>query len=1138
MTLSARTYCTPLLIPGLLLIATTKLCMAETIDFEKQIRPLLIKRCGDCHGPTQQNSGLRLDTKQAAFQGGDGGQVIAPGRSDKSELFRRITSDDSDERMPPDEPPLPQAEIDLIRKWLDSGAPWPETDYDRQATRDKRLDHWAFQPLSAVVRKDTRQKSMSVRAKAAQLDQFIASRLKEQGLHPSPPADRTTLIRRLYFDMIGLPPAPEAVMRFVQDTNPSAFEVLVEELLHSPRYGERWAQHWLDVVRYADTHGFEVNTPRENAWPYRDYVIQAFNEDKPYDQFIREQLAGDAHQADAATGFLVAAAVLLPGQVGKDEESIRLARQDSLDEIIVGTSATFLGLTIGCARCHDHKFDPITARDYYALQAFFAGVRYGDRPIRDADYQKRLASAGRLGTRIKSLDARLEKFEAIAFTGTTLIIDEDSADHVSVLQTPNGPGTNPAGTARGYRDDAGAADRVGNISRGHYTWWNNVPGQDILTYNPKLAGKFHLWISWGAHGGGAHTRDARYVLDEDGQLTTTDDQHEVARVDQYYPAGVSEGRTEVTPLWSGLLYAGTVDLTTDSKLVVRGGETGTAITADAIVLQQAASSLNISTLQAAPTRTEPEQQTRPRLPNLREPVSPQRNTERFPATEAKFLRFTTLATIDDNKHQPCIDELEVYDATQPSVNIALAASGTMATSSGNYSETGRHQLKHINDGQYGNDRSWISNIYGGGWVQLEFPETVRIQRVVWGRDRTGKFKDRLSVEYSIETSLDGKNWTTVAHHSDRVPIGTPHDPVRTLLQNRVFESNDDPAALLEEIQQLKKQKSALETVQTVYGGQFVTPEDTFLLRRGDPEQPVTQVAPAVPALFEMAPLPSELSEQERRIQLAEWIASPDNPLTARVMVNRLWQYHFGRGLVDTASDFGLNGSRPSHPELLDWLATEFIQSGWSIKHIHRLILLSQTWQQSSVVDEDSAGIDRDNQWLWRFSSRRLEAEAIRDTMLTVTGELNLKAGGPGFNFFKTRGGLSGFPELDRFSAEEMRRMIYSHKIRMERVPVFGAFDCPDAGQATPTRTLSTTAIQALNLFNSSFVADRAEKLAQRIRDEVPESGPVQIERAFRLTLGRRPSQTEFAASESLVIDHGLETLCRVLFNSSEFLFIP
>ncbi|NQV25829.1 MAG: DUF1553 domain-containing protein [Rhodopirellula sp.] len=1139
MTVPLRLLINPLLISVLLLIVNLPVCDAASVDFEKQIRPLLMKHCGDCHGATEQNSGLRIDAKQAAFKGGDGGAVIVPGKSGDSELVRRVASDDPDERMPPEGAPLSMNDIELLRRWIDQGADWPETDYDREATRDQRLEHWAFQPLRISSETNSQRNGQSLSDHAKTIDNYVAAGLAEHGLKASPKADRRTLIRRLYFDLIGLPPTPEEVSRFVADNAPDTFERLVERLLDSPRYGERWAQHWLDVVRYADTHGFEVNTPRENAWPYRDYVIQAFNEDKPFDQFIREQLAGDAFETDAATGFLVAAAVLLPGQIGQDEESKRLARQDSLDEMIVGTSATFLGLTIGCARCHDHKFDPITARDYYALQAFFAGVRYGDRPIRDAAQKERLAAASKLGERMQALEAKLQQFEPLSFNGRTVIIDEEDKDHVSVLKTPNGPGSNPAGTDRGYRDDVGASDRIGNLSKGRYTWWNNVPGEDVLTYNPEVAGHFRLWLSWGAHGSGVHTRDARYILDKDGDLTTTVDQHEVARIDQYFQAGVSEGTTEQKPLWSGLADSGIVELNADSRLLVRGGETGTGITADVIVLQEMDSPItDLITDSIAPSTSGDSPLSGPALPQLREPVNAQRNTERFQAVLAKFLRFTTLETIDDNKHQPCIDELEVYDSSNPANNIALASVGTVTTSSGNYSETGKHQLKHVNDGQYSNDRSWISNKYGGGWVQLEFPTATPINRVVWGRDRSGSFKDRLPIRYHIETSLDGTEWTTVASHDDRVPIGTPYDPVRTLLRNRTSKGSEDPSVLITELEKLKQQKAELETVQTVYGGQFGNPEKTFLLRRGDPEQRVTEISPAVPAVFQSSDIPENTPEQERRIRLAEWIAKPDNPLTARVMVNRIWQHHFGHGLVATPSDFGLNGTRPSHPELLDWLASEFIESGWSIKHLHRLILLSATWQQSSFVDAESARIDRDNKWLWRFLSRRLEGEAIRDSMLAVSGELNLKMGGPGFNFFKTRGGLSGFPEVDEFGPEEMRRMIYSHKIRMERVPVFGAFDCPDAGQATPARTQSTTAIQALNLFNSQFVADRAAQLAERIHGEHPNDSKQQIVRAFELTFGRTPTSVELSASASVVTDHGVATLCRVLFNSSEFLFIP
>jgi hypothetical protein len=503
--------------------------------------------------------------------------------------------------------------------------------------------------------------------------------------------------------------------------------------------------------------------------------------------------------------------------------------------------------------------------------------------------------------------------------------------------------------------------------------------------------------------------------------------------------------------------------------------------------------------------------------------------------------------------------LEIYSGKSPGKNLALASAGVKPSSSGNYSDIGIHQLPHINDALYGNDHSWISNQQGGGWVQLELPEETEIDRVVWGRDRNGKFADRLPVRYEISTSLDGQTWTTVARHEDRVPMGAPFDAVQALVRSQPADAPANLPELVSELDNLRSQKKALETPTMVFGGTFREPDMTYVLRRGDPEQKMDPTTPAIPVVFtktngntaesaaNSVALPGNktsgdtsalTAEQQRRLNLANWIASPNNPLTARVMVNRIWLSHIGRGLVDTPSDFGVNGAKPSHPELLDWLAAEFIRSGWSIKHIHRLILNSATYQQSSLIDSKAADIDRDNTLLWRFTSRRMESESIRDCLLLVSGELNLHMGGPGFSFFKSRGGLDGFPPLEEFTPNEMRRMIYSHKVRMEQVPVFGAFDCPDAGQSMPRRGRSTTAIQALNLFNSPFVNDRAEKFAARVIAAGATSPEAQVDSAFEITLGRKPSETEKTAAEAVVSEHGLATLCRVLFNSSEFLFIP
>lgn len=1096
-----------LLVLGFLLRSNE--CLGE-VDYLREIKPLLKTKCWACHGPLKQESGLRLDAGSLLLKGGESGPAIVREHAEQSLLIERISETDKSLRMPPEGEPLTSQQVKLIAEWVQSGARFPD---DELSQIDPR-DHWSFQPLQKIELKAAAENQNPI-------DQFVEQKLNEAGLQFSQQADSLTLIRRLYLDMHGLPPTWEQVQEFSSDPGPEQFSRLIDQVLASPRYGERWGQHWLDIVRYADTHGYEVNTPRPNAWPYRDYVIAALNDDKPYDQFVREQLVGDLSQQDAATGFLVAAAVLLPGQIGKDEPSIRLARQDSLDEMVVGTSATFLGVTLGCARCHDHKFDPFTAHDYYSMQAFFAGVDYGDREVRDAEFDERLREADSLQPRLDELRAELRKYETPAFTGTTILIDDEDTQYVTLLKEKQGHGENPSGGQRGYRDDPGTGTRMPNLSQGRYTWWVNQPGEDVLSYRPGVEGDFEIWISWGAHGSGVHTRDARYVLDLDGDRTTVTDQKELAQIDQYYVAGRKAGETAQKPLWSGLQNIGIHHLLAQSQILVRGGETGTGISADVIVLQE------------CPAETKYTQ----KFPRLRMPVNFQKNLESFAPVRADKVRFTSFETTNKDRYEPCLDELEVFEAGDLVKNVALASAGTRATSSGDLSKTGRHQLQHIHDGLYGNDKSWISNQKGQGWVQLEFPEPVLIDRIVWGRDRDGKLEDRLPVRYHIQVSHQDGEWVTVAQSSDRLPWGTNSDLESTLIRNAPAEIASDLRTTTEELAKLEKKQSDLKQPKLVYAGQFRTPDPTHLLRRGDPEQPAEEVASAPPAIFLESDVLAYPSEQSRRQGLADWLTRPENPLTARVMVNRVWQYHFGTGIVETPSDLGLNGARPSHPELLDWLAAEFIQNNWSLKHLHRLILTSRTWQQGHGIDPNATRIDGDCRLLWRFPMRRLEAEVIRDSLLQVSGNLNLTMGGPGFDFFRSRGGLSGFPPVTEFNENSLRRMIYAHKIRMESVPTFGAFDCPDAGQPAPTRSRSTTAIQALNLFNSHFVAQQSLAMAEKIVNETPVLED-QVRVGYRNTFTREPSASELAAASAVVHAHGLPTLIRVLFNSNEFLMLP
>lgn len=903
----------------------------KNIDFQRDVKPILSKRCFECHGAESQEGELRLDIRSSLLKGGESGEPsVVVGKSQDSPLFDRVSSKDSDLRMPPDGKPLTQTEIEILRNWIDQGVQWP-----KQENGDEPLklttDFWSFQPLQKIPIPQSK-RGWGNNA----IDALILRKLHEKTLKPSAPADRVTLIRRLYLDMLGLPPTSEEVADFVNDKHSDAYEKLVNRVLISPHYGERWARHWLDVVRFAETDGFEMNQERANAYYYRDYVIESLNQDKPYDRFIFEQIAGDAVGVDAATGFLVGGAY--DKVKGKDPVLNLIQRQDELADIINTTGTTFLGLTLGCAKCHSHKFDPIPQKDYYSIQAIFTGVQHGERPLKTTDNAARQQELMRVTDKRVSLERQLKEL------------------------------------------------------------------------------------------------------------------------------------------------------------------------------------------------------------GIRPPVSANTNEERFEAVAAKYIRFSITQTY--NNSEPCIDELEIFTAASDSedtiaTNVALASAGAKATASGTYAGSSKHKLEHINDGKHGNSYSWISNVRRTGWVQIELAETTLIDRIVWGRDREKTFNDRLPTEFVIEIAVQPNAWKTVASSSERLPFGTDIAKADAL-KNLPDKKRKSLQPLLTQLNNLKAQESRLSTVQAmVYAGRFTQPKQTHRLYRGDPLSPREVVHPGALSVIGALNLTNETPEQERRIALAKWIGDSKNPLTARVLVNRIWHYHFGTGIVDTPSDFGRNGGRPTHPKLLDWLAGEFMNHNWSIKHIHRLILLSSTYQQSNRPHASGLAVDADSRFLWRFPPRRLEAEVIRDEILEVCGVLDKGTGGPGFSFFEpNKNYVRVYTPLKEFGPKEWRRMVYSTKVRMEQDAVFSAFDCPDAGQVTPRRNRSTTAIQALNLFNSRFIQQQSEILAKRLQKEMGADTEKQVQRAFQLTFGRDAAENESTASIKLIAEHGLPALCRALFNSNEFLFLP
>ena len=903
----------------------------EPVSFEREIAPLLEQRCVRCHGSEQQKGSLSLATRAAAMQGGESGAVLVAGKPEESLLLEMVGG--SSPAMPKQGRALTNSEIDLLRRWIAEGANWPD-DRALAARAPDNRDWWSLQSVKRPELPPVNDAKWPRNA----IDHFILAKLEANGLTPSPEADRRTLLRRLSFDLWGLPPSPEQVAAIVMDNDSQAFEKRVDEHLQSIHFGERYARHWLDVVRFADTHGFEMNQERANAWPYRDYVIRAFANDLPYDRFLQEQLAGDALGVDEATGFLVAGAW---DQV-KSPDPVLTANQraDELHDIVSTTGSALLGLTVGCARCHDHKFDPIPQTDYYAIKAMFEGVQHGERALKTGPSEQREAKLAELRRGREELAAELYKHEPIAQLEPSLVLHPQDARVQQLVPTK---GTEPytEGELRGQRGFRGGALQLPTLGKGYF-YWNNIAGKDVAAWSPKLAGKTRIWVSWGC-GWKTHATDAAYFLDRDGDLATKDDQVEIARIDQQrFADGMDEPPGQ--PLWSGLRDLGVHDLTPGAKLVLRGGATEAYVAADLVVFESP---------RRAGFQPASEIATAGRMPALRVPVVPGTNVERFEPVEARYLRFTIAGTLGA---EPCIDELQVFTAEASPRNIALASTGTKATASGTYPNStihrlehindGRfgneastiHRLEHINDGRFGNEASWISNEAGRGWVQLEFPENVKIDRLTWGRDQspTPKYEDRLPLDYRIEVSTDGNAWQLVAASHDRLPQGTPV-PGNVLVDAGV----DGLADLLQKRDSLDRQIAGLSASPMAYCGRMSAPGATHRLHRGDPTQPREPIAAgALTALPVKIELPDQASEPQRRLALARWMTDKQNPLAARVIVNRLWQWHFGEGLVDTPSDFGVNGARPTHPELLDYLAAELMDHGWSLRHVHRLIITS------------------------------------------------------------------------------------------------------------------------------------------------------------------------------------------------------
>jgi hypothetical protein len=876
---------------------------------------ILARRCLSCHNDSTRLGNLSLTSRATAA-------AVLPAK-----LLARVERGE----MPPGGG-LPAAERAEIKQWIEAGAPWETT----LAARPRATSSfWSLQPLASP---------------AGTIDSHLETALRAKGLDFSPPADRRTLIRRATFDLTGLPPTPAEVDAFLNDRAPNAYEKLIDRLLASPAYGERWGRHWLDVIRYGESHGYEQNHVRPHAWRFRDYVIRAFNQDLPFNRFMMEQVAGDLlapgdPNVEVATGFLVAGPHDTVGN--SNLAAMRQQRADDLDDIVNATASAFLGLTVNCARCHDHKFDPIQQLDYYRLAAIFNGVTHADRPIATPE-----ARAAR-----EALTAPLEQ----------------------------------------------------------------------------------------------QSKRAKELL---------------------------------------------ASLTESTK----------------------------------PNRAAAEAALRARH---RAPVSPFGAEESWPPARARFVRFRAPQGFPGG-----LDEVELF--TPDGQNLAPAARLTVSSTRIADGNPDAYHARHLHDRAF--DKRWFPEGAGPAEITIELPAPALTGKLAWSTDRArafqGRFQQNTVSQYAIELSNDGQSWTPVASHANRLPHRQPELDRLITLEALAPDARARFAATEAELQAAEAQLKQIPPLPLAYAGVFKQPaEPVYLLKGGSVMQRGDPVLPASLSTLSHAPftVPLNAPESEARLQFARWLADNRNPLTPRVIVNRLWHYHFGRGLVATPSDFGYNGERPSHPELLDHLAQRLLAHGWRLKPLHKEILLSAAYQQSSGFHPAAARVDADARLLWRFPPQRLQAESLRDAMLHVAGALNPERGGPSFRLYKyTVDNVATYFPLDQFGPDTYRRSVYAESARSISTELLTVFDCPDSSLPEPRRVSTTSPLQALSLLNHSFTVDMARALEKRLANV---SAGERIRQAFLLTYGRPPEPAELTQSQQLIAEHGFIHFARALFNTNEFLYV-
>lgn len=910
--------------------------------FEKHIRPILVQHCFECHGPEKTKGGLRLDSRAGWSAGGDSGPAIIPGKPDDSLLIQAIRYG-GDYEMPP-KGKLPAELIKKLEHWVQIGAPDPRVSSTADASKPngKSIDleagrrHWAYRPLNTVSIPSVRAGTWAQN----EIDNFILARLEAASLQPSADADRTVLVRRLYFDLHGLLPTPEEIDAFLRDDAPDAYTRLVERLLASPRFGERWGRHWLDVARFAESMTLRGFVFKE-AWRYRDYVIQTLNEDRPYDAFVREQIAGDL--LPAADRFdrerkLVATSLLAMGNTNLEEQDKKQLEMDVIDEQLDVISKGFLAQTLTCARCHDHKFDPIPQRDYYAL----AGILRNTKALEHANVSKWIEAPLPVEPQAEQ---RIKQHEtAIAALEKQIKRAKEAVKLASTKKTNEVPSPQVLSTGElpGIVVDDSQAKRVGEwqesqftkryIGSGYLHDMKRDQGNKTLTFSPELPrdGQYEVRLAYSPGESRAKAANVT-VFSADGEKTIAVDETEPPSIDGRF---VTLGRFRFE-------RAG------QSFVIVSNEQADGYVTADAV--------------QFLPTEIATDAASAGGSTEKRKPNAAQ---AQLTAAESELKRLEA--------------DMKTLTAAAPPRPMAMSV--------------------------------------------LELPELVTTRLNIRG----------------------------VVHNlGEEVPRG--------FLQ---VCSDDAPVSF--------------------------------------------------PA------------NQSGRVELAMWLTSPTNPLPARVIVNRVWHKLFGSGIVRTVDNFGLTGETPSHPELLDFLAEQFVRRGWSIKDLVREMVLSRTYCQTSnasPADSRQARVaDPENRLLWCMSRRRVDAEFLRDAMLFAAGRLNLEMGGPSFK--------TDLASDYGFQHTGTRRSIYEPVFRNALPEIYDAFDFADPSVVTGRRSTSTVAPQALFLMNHPFVLEQSQFIAQRLLAESTWDDSHRIDFVFRTTLGRFPSAEEKQAAVCYLANANAESVLR------------